>query len=73
MSIVLENFNKIQADIRDKSTNIKNSPTLIAVSKTFSVDHIQPLIQHGHIHYGENKVQEAEKEMDDFKKFLQKH
>ena len=72
MSIVLENFNKIQADIRDKSTNIKNSPTLIAVSKTFSVDHIQPLIQHGHIHYGENKVQEAERKWTTLKNSYKK-
>ena len=32
---------------------------IIAVSKTFPIEHIQPLIGHGHIHYGENKVQEA--------------
>ncbi len=32
---------------------------IIAVSKTFSMDKITPLIKHGHIHYGENKVQEA--------------
>ena len=34
---------------------------IIAVSKTFSIDHVKPLINHGHIHFGENKVQEAEK------------
>tara|TARA_A100000164_G_C21774829_1_gene708068 strand:- start:163 stop:822 length:660 start_codon:yes stop_codon:yes gene_type:complete len=61
MSIVLENFNKVQADIRLKSKNIKNAPSLIAVSKTYPIEYIQPLIQNGHIHYGENKVQEAEK------------
>ena len=35
-------------------------PLFVAVSKTFSLEHIMPLINHGHIHYGENKVQEAE-------------
>ena len=32
---------------------------IIAVSKTFPLDTIQPLIDHGHVHFGENKVQEA--------------
>ncbi len=39
--------------------NIKNYPKIIAVSKTFKIDKILPLIEYGHIHYGENKVQEA--------------
>ncbi len=34
-------------------------PKIIAVSKTFKIDHISPLIEYGHIDYGENKVQEA--------------
>jgi len=36
-----------------------NNPTIIAVSKTFELNTILPLIKHGHNHYGENKVQEA--------------
>ena len=39
--------------------NITNNPKIVAVSKTFKVDQILPLIEHGHIDYGENKVQEA--------------
>ena len=39
--------------------NIKNNPKIIAVSKTFKIDKILPLIDHGHIDFGENKVQEA--------------
>ncbi len=35
------------------------TPKIIAVSKTFKLDHIMPLIEYGHIDYGENKVQEA--------------
>ena len=34
-------------------------PSIIAVSKTFKFDHINHLINYGHLHYGENKVQEA--------------
>ncbi len=40
---------------------------IIAVSKTFSMDKITPLIKHGHIHYGENKVQEALSKWTDIK------
>jgi len=39
--------------------NINNNPKIIAVSKTFKIDKILPLIEHGHLDYGENKVQEA--------------
>ena len=38
---------------------INSNTKIIAVSKTFSIDHIRPAIEHGHIHFGENKVQEA--------------
>jgi len=42
-------------------SNFKNNnlPKIIAVSKTFKIDKILPLIEHGHIDFGENKVQEA--------------
>ena len=43
-------------------------PKIIAVSKTFSIDKIQPLISYGHLHYGENKVQEAIEKWSDIKK-----
>ena len=39
--------------------NITKHPKIIAVSKTFKIDKILPLVEHGHINYGENKVQEA--------------
>jgi len=44
---------KVNDEIRDKLIKI------IAVSKTFPIENILPLIEHGHLHYGENKVQEA--------------
>ena len=48
--------------------NIKNCPKIIAVSKTFKMDKIFPLIKHGHIHFGENKVQEAIEKWTEVKK-----
>ena len=56
MNIMVERFAKIKSNI-EKNSNT-NSKTIVAVSKTFSLDHIMPLINHGHLHYGENKVQE---------------
>ena len=47
---------------------IDRSPKIIAVSKTFKIDHITPLIEHGHIDFGENKVQEAIEKWTDIKK-----
>ena len=39
--------------------NINNNTKIVAVSKTFKIDKINPLIDHGHIDFGENKIQEA--------------
>ena len=58
MNIIVERFNKIKSNIEKIPGD--TSRTIVAVSKTFSLDHIMPLINHGHMHYGENKVQEAE-------------
>jgi len=57
MNIVVERLNKIKSNI--VSLKPIKPVNIIAVSKTFPIEHIQPLIAHGHIHYGENKVQEA--------------
>ena len=46
------------------------SPNIIAVSKTFPIEHIQPLINLGHLHYGENKVQEAMSKWTEIKKSI---
>ena len=66
MSIIVERFNKIKSII----TKIDNNDLIkiIAVSKTFSIEHIMPLIESGHIHFGENKVQEAETKWFQIKK-----
>ena len=69
MNIVVERFNKIKSNIVSlKPTKPVN---IIAVSKTFPIEHIQPLIAHGHLHYGENKVQEASVKWLDQKKHNQ--
>tara|TARA_B110000027_G_scaffold15555_1_gene15783 strand:- start:44 stop:694 length:651 start_codon:yes stop_codon:yes gene_type:complete len=46
-------------DLIKSKVNDDNVPKIIAVSKTFPIENILPLIEHGHLHYGENKVQEA--------------
>ena len=56
MNIIVERFNKIKSNIKEASES--NAETIVAVSKTFTLDHVMPLIDYGHMHYGENKVQE---------------
>ena len=48
--------------------NIVSNPKIVAVSKTFKIDKILPLINHGHTDYGENKVQEAIEKWTEIKK-----
>ena len=66
MNIIIQRFNKIKSNI----TSIKpiRPVNIVAVSKTFSLNHIQPLIDHGHKHFGENKVQEAFSKWHELKK-----
>ena len=62
MHNVVNNLLSIQNELKIKinKLNLNNyNPNIIAVSKTFSMQDIDPLINHGHIHFGENKVQEA--------------
>ncbi|MDB9773073.1 YggS family pyridoxal phosphate-dependent enzyme [Candidatus Pelagibacter sp.] len=46
-------------DLIKSKVNHDKIPKIIAVSKTFPIENILPLLEHGHFHYGENKVQEA--------------
>ncbi|MAV05887.1 MAG: YggS family pyridoxal phosphate-dependent enzyme [Candidatus Pelagibacter sp.] len=62
MTTIINNLNKVRSDINNKNVKI------IAVSKTFSFSYIKPLVDSGHIHFGENKVQEAETKWSLFKK-----
>lgn len=50
---------KLYQRIADEISQLNKNVTLIVVTKTFSIDHIKPLINYGHLHFGENKVQEA--------------
>ena len=61
MHITVKNLINIQKKIELELSlkNYKNLPKIIAVSKTFKIDKILPLIDHGHVDFGENKVQEA--------------
>jgi len=70
MHKTVQNLISIQESIKLKLLNLKNKdriPKIIAVSKTFKIDHILPLIAHGHLDYGENKVQEALEKWTDVK------
>ena len=60
----IKNLNIISSEIDLK----KKKSKIIAVSKTFPINSILPLIKHGHIHYGENKVQEAKEKWTEVKK-----
>ena len=62
MHVTIKNLLKIKENINTNLQNVKKTivaPKIIAVSKTFKIDHIMPLINFGHLDYGENKVQEA--------------
>ena len=61
MHNTVKNLLDIKSNIENhlNGLNVTNYPEVIAVSKTFKIDKILPLIDHGHIHFGENKVQEA--------------
>ena len=58
MHKTVKNLIYIEDFIKSK-VNHDKLPKIIAVSKTFPIENILPLIDHGHLHYGENKVQEA--------------
>ena len=70
MHNTIKNLINIKQDIKDylDKINIKKDPKIVAVSKTFKIDKILPLVEFGHIHYGENKVQEALEKWTDIKK-----
>ena len=57
----IQNLINIQKNIKSKLKDLKiyKIPRIIAVSKTFKIDKILPLIKYGHVDFGENKVQEA--------------
>ena len=66
MHKTVKNLEDINNEIRLK---VKENifPTIIAVTKTFKIEDIIPLIKHGHLHFGENKVQEANEKWSNMK------
>ena len=62
---IIKNFTKVLNEIK-KHTHL--NPQVIAVSKTFDLNYIKPLIEFGHLHYGENRVNEAVLKWSDEKK-----
>ena len=61
MDLIIKQFENIKSLINN--SNVK----IVAVSKTFSYDHIEPLVKHKHVHFGENKVQEAQSKWGEIK------
>ena len=61
MNSIVQSFENIKSLINN--SNVK----IIAVSKTFTYDHIEPLVEYGHVHFGENKVQEAQAKWSNIK------
>ena len=70
MHKTIQNLIDIQKKIELKINELNYNdyyPKIIAVSKTFKIDHLIPIIQHGNIHFGENKVQESIEKWTDIK------
>ena len=70
MHNTVKNLLDIENDIKTylNKLDVNKNPKIVAVSKTFKIDKILPLIGHGHIDYGENKVQEAVEKWTEIKK-----
>ena len=66
----LENLNLVKNKVNEiiSKKQLKTKPSIIAVTKTFLLGEITPILNAGHIHFGENKIQEAESKWIDIKK-----
>ena len=78
MHTTLEKLNRVKNKVNEiiNKKQLKTDPKIIVVTKTFPLNEIIPLLQNGHIHYAENKIQEAENKWIDTKnryKDLQLH
>jgi pyridoxal phosphate enzyme (YggS family) len=74
MHNTVKNLFNIENNIKTRlnKLNINKKPKIVAVSKTYKIDKILPLIEHGHLDYGENKVQEAIEKWTDIKRINSK-
>ena len=69
MHRTVNNLIEIKNQLKEYNNQLKEKTTkIIAVSKTFSIDQILPLVEYGHIDFGENKVQEANAKWPEIKK-----
>ena len=61
MHVIQQRLNSVKNKVKEicSRKQLKIIPEIIAVSKTFNIDLIMRIIDHGHIHFGENKIQEA--------------
>jgi len=66
--MIIQRFEKIKSNIETLKPSRKIN--IVAISKTFDLNHIKPLIDYGHNHFGENKVQEAVTKWTDLKKTM---
>ena len=64
---IINKLNLIQANIDRNVVPGSKKPKIICISKTFTIEKLQPLINYGHLHFGENKVQEAISKWTDLK------
>ena len=66
----LKKLEFIQSKINEivNKKQLKTKPEIIVVTKTFPIENITPLLENGHVHYGENKVQEAESKWGEIRK-----
>ena len=70
MHHTVEKLNLIKNKVKDiiNKKQLKTNPKIIVVTKTFPISNINALLESGHSHYGENKIQEAEKKWEEPKK-----
>ena len=70
MHSILDNLNVTKNKVSDiiNKKQLKTNPNIIVVTKTFSLNNIIPLLQNGHIHFGENKIQEVEEKWPEVRK-----
>ena len=78
MHATLEKLNRVKNKVNEiiSKKQLKTNPKIVVVTKTFPLNKIIPLLENGHIHYGENKIQESENKWIDIKnryKDLQLH
>ena len=66
----MQNLNLVKSKVIEiiNKKQLKTKPEIIAITKTFQLSKFKPLLELGHIHFGENKIQEAESKWAELKK-----